>query len=175
VRQRGKKRLGLSVCMVLVACGPTPGAERPGDLQPASLGEPARAALVVGCWSLDWGGGPGRGPDGLAVLPDSVRLRDQVVFATRERQITPATHPDGRGVVGGREPAWETRYLLNRWWIEEDLLQVRFSDGEDDEWRVALTIESEDLSGVARYEGDRPAPTESDELGVRGTRITCEF
>jgi hypothetical protein len=124
---------------------------------------------------LDWGGGPGRGADGRAVLPDSIRLRDQVVFATPERQITPATHPDGRRATDDDQTPWEALYRVNRWWIENDLLQMRFSDGEDETWRVAVTIDSDGLSGVARHEGGDASPSPSREAGVRASRIPCEF
>lgn len=174
--RRAATPLSLAVWALLAACGgPTPGAERAGDLQPASLGDPATAALVVGCWFLQWGTGPGGDVADATELPDSVRLRDEVVFGSPERLVTPATHPRGRAATDGGVRPWEASYLLNRWWIDDALLRLRFSDGEREEWRAVLTVESDELTGVAQYDGDAPRPAGTRQVGVRGTRLDCQF
>jgi len=139
------------------------------DLQPASLGEPATAALVVGCWYLRWEGGPfGAGaPAGEA--PDSVRLRDEVVFGTRERLVAPATHPTGRSADGRGVLPWEARFVLNRWWIEDGALRLRFSDGEREEWEATLGVTADELVGVVTFREDAAG------AGLTARRIECDF
>jgi hypothetical protein len=176
VRHRATKRLSLLAwAALLVACGPRPGAETAADLQLASLGEPATAALVVGCWTLDWGGGVGRAPDGTGVLPDSIRLRDEAVFATPERLVTPATHPTGRRAVDGGDTPWEMLYLLNRWWIDDEMLRLRFTDGERERWDVVMAVKAGQLTGAARYEGEAGPAGGRQDLGVGARRIDCAF
>jgi len=172
VPSRAGTSLGLLAWAAVLACGPRPGAEIASDLQPASLGVPATAALVVGCWSLDWALGS---EETGGSVPDSVRFRDEVVFGTRERLVTPATHPSGRSASGASVPPWESRFVLNRWWIEDDALRIRFSDGEGQEWLAALSVDREDLAGAARYEASRPGPAGPVVADVRGRRITCAY
>lgn len=157
---------------VVSGCGPRPGAEDAGDLQRASLGEPATAALVVGCWVLTWDTGPEA--SALGQMPDSLRMRDEVVFGTRERLVTPVTHPSGRAGGTGEAP-WEARFVLNRWWIEDDALRVRFSDGEREEWNVTLGVDTEELVGTARYQADPRPPDDPVQAGIRAGRIPCDF
>jgi hypothetical protein len=175
VGHRAGKRLSLLAWAALLACGPRPGAENASDLQRASLGEPATAALVVGCWLLEWDLALSATGQAAAEVPDSVRLREEVVFATRERLVIPATHPNGRGATGTGEMPWEARYVLNRWWIEDDALRIRFSDGEREAWDVMLSIDRGDLTGSARHRADPEPPQESTQAGIRAVRITCNF
>lgn len=175
MRRRVGKRSSLLAWVVLLACGPRPGAETASGLQRASLGEPATAALVVGCWLLEWNVSlPEVGLAG-GELPDSVRLRDEVVFATRERLVTPATHPTGRAQTETGEAPWEARYVLNRWWIEDDALRIRFSDGERAEWSVVLGIDSRELGGSARYRADSAPPGATLQAGLRAVTIPCDY
>ncbi len=158
------------------ACAPPAGPRSADDLQPAGLGTPALAGLFVGCWALTWEleGGVSAAP--LALVPDSVLLRDAVVFGTRERQVSPATHPSGRERVEGSTgpPPWETLYRVNRWWVEGESLQLRFSDGSREEWEVELGLEGDRLAGRAERtsEGRRDAAPRA---LVRGSRIGCAF
>ncbi|HUF76649.1 MAG TPA: hypothetical protein VMM35_10240, partial [Longimicrobiales bacterium] len=106
-----------------------------------------------------------------AALPDSVSLRDGIVFGTGERLVSPATHPAGReasGPVGGA--SWEARYRINRWWVEGDSLRLRFSDGARDEWLLWLGEEGEGLVGRGSR-GRRAGP----EARVRAIPIGCEL
>lgn len=175
MRQRAGKGLSVLACAVLLACGPRPGAETASGLQRASLGEPAAAALVVGCWLLEWNVSVTWAGLAGGELPDSVRLRDEVVFATRERLVAPATHPNGRAPTGTGEVPWEARYVLNRWWIEDDALRIRFSDGERQEWSVVLDIDSRELVGSALYRADPAPPGETVQAGLRAVTIPCGF
>ena len=102
-------------------------------------------------------------------MPDSILLRGGVVFGTRERLVNPATHPSGRqaGTTtndGGPEP-WETRFRVNRWWVEDDSVRIKFS-GQARDWNVALGLSEEGLGGQA---------THGDENGasVSARRISC--
>ncbi|MDH3207687.1 MAG: hypothetical protein OEO79_13880 [Gemmatimonadota bacterium] len=94
------------------------------------------------------------------------------MFGTRERLVAPATHPNGRADGGAGEQSWEARFVVNRWWIEDDALQVRFSDGERAEWNVTLGVDTEEFVGNARYRRD---PGGLGQAGVRATRIPCDF
>lgn len=158
-----------------LGCAPPAGPRSANELQPASLGVPATAALVVGCWSLSWRVEPATAARSAGQLPDSVRLRNEVVFGTRERLIVPATHPTGRDGVGDEQRPWESRFVLNRWWIEEDALRLRFSDGERDAWQVGLAVDADELAGRARYEGEASAGETPSAAEVRAARIDCEY
>jgi hypothetical protein len=158
-----------------LACTPPAGPRSASDLQPASLGVPATAALVVGCWSLGWQIEPASAARSAGELPDSVRLRNEVVFATRERLVVPATHPTGRVGAGDDARPWEARFVLNRWWIEEDALRLRFSDGVQDTWQVGLAVDADELVGRARYEGEASAGETPKAADVRAARIDCEY
>lgn len=174
MRHRAAAPVGLAALAALLACGPRPGAERASDLRPASLGQPATAALVVGCWALRWSVDAGSPPSS-GESPDSIRLRDEVVFGTRERQVTPATHPSGRTANGSEPPPWEARYVVNRWWVEDGSLRIRFWDGERSEWNVALGIDRNDLVGTGRFEADPEPPGGPVRAGLRASRIDCDF
>lgn len=167
--------LSLVACALIGACGSRPGAESASDLQLASLGEPAIAALVVGCWNLSWDPGPGGSAARVGTLPDSVRLREEVVFGTRERLVSPATHPAGRAQNDAAVPPWEARFVVNRWWVDDDSLRVRFYDGERDEWNVTLGIDPGELLGSARYHSDPEPGGGPVQAGVRAARIDCPF
>jgi len=174
MRLRAGKLLSLLAWAALLSCGPRPGAETASDLRLASLGEPATAALVVGCWLFDWGGASGA-PSVAGQLPDSVRFRDEVVFATRERLVAPATHPTGRGAVAGGEVPWEAHFVLNRWWIEDDALQIRFWDGESEEWNVTMGVSAGTLQGAARFRAEPDPPGDPVQLGLMAVPIPCSF
>lgn len=158
----------------LAACGPPPAAETASDLQRASLGVPASAALVVGCWGLEWSvyGFP---PSATGELPDSIRLRDEVVFGTRERLLSPATYPTGRSASGAGPEPWEARFVVNRWWIEDGALRLRFSDGEQDALNATLSVDSNDPVGSGRLRSDPDPPGGDVQAGVRASRIDCAF
>ena len=126
------------------------------------------AGVFVGCWVMSWDIEP-VDPDRRGPLPDSVSLRDGVVFGTGERLVSPATHPAGRQAVGGGPDPWETRYRLNRWWVEEDSLRLRFSDGAADEWLVWLGERGEELVGRGAT-GRRGGPV----ARVRAAPIECD-
>jgi len=129
------------------------------------------APLVVGCWALTWR------TDGAVsgAEPDSIRLREGAVFGTGERLVSPATHPSGRELVSGSAGArpWESRFRVNRWWIEGDELSLRFSDGAEDEWRVRLEVEGDGLRGAASREGSSNGTPRRAE--VSAARIACDF
>lgn len=175
MRPRAWKLLSLLAWGASLSCGPRPGAETASDLQLASLGEPATAALVVGCWFFEWSEGPRGAASMTGALPDSVRFRDEVVFATRDRLVAPATHPTGRTVVAGSEVPWEAHFVVNRWWIEDDALQIRFWDGEREEWNVTLGINAGELVGAARFVTDPEPAGDPLQLGLRAVRISCDF
>ena len=165
--------LGVAVGAAMAACGPPPGAERASDLRPASLGEPASAALVVGCWRVEWSmsaTGPAVGE-----APDSVRLRDEIVFGTPDRLVTPATQPEGRTPTRGGPTPWEARFVVNRWRIDDGVLRIRFWDGEDDEWEAALGVDSDELVGSARLTVDPDPPGGPIRAGLRAHRIACDL
>jgi len=107
--------------------------------------------------------------------PDSVRLRDEVVFGTSDRLVTPATQPVGRGPTGGGPTTWESRFVVNRWRIDGGVLRIRFWDGEKDEWNAALGVDSNELVGAARLEVDPDPPGGAVQAGVRGHRIDCDL
>ena len=174
MRHRAGTSLGVAISVATLACGPRPGAERASDLRPASLGEPATAALVVGCWRLDWAvDAASRAVAG--EVPDSVRLRDEIVFGTPDRLVTPATHPAGRTATRGARAPWESRFVVNRWRVEDGVLRLRFWDGEEDEWDVALGVDSNALVGAARLRVDPEPRSGPVQAGLRGQRINCEF
>jgi len=174
LRQRAAARLGIAVVVLSVACGPPPGAERASDLRPASLGEPASAALVVGCWRLAWAIDTAARA-GVGETPDSVRLRDEVVFGTQERRVTPATQPAGRAMSVRGEVPWESRFVVNSWQVDDGVLRIRFWDGESDEWDVALGVDSNELVGAARLKVDPETPGGPVQAGLRGYRIDCDL
>jgi len=158
-------------------CAP-PGSGGTGDrVAPARLTSPYASGLYVGCWAMTWslrGAAPG---DGAPELPDSISLRTGAVFGTTERLVSPATHPTARvradGAVGGAAP-WESVYRLNRWWVEDEALHLRFSDGGEDAWLVRLR----EADGVLEGEGWRAARAEPGErpgASVRAARIGCDF
>ena len=175
MRLRAAKLLSLVAWAAYLGCGPRPGAETASDLQLASLGEPATAALVVGCWFFEWSSGPPGAESVTGELPDSVRFRDEVVFATRDRLVAPATHPTGRAAVDGREVPWEAHFVVNRWRIEDDALQIRFWDGEREEWNVSLGINAGALVGAALFRADPEPPGDPLQLGLSAVRIPCNF
>ena len=111
---------------------------------------------------------------GRATLPDSVRFRDEVVFGTRERIVAPATHPSGRS-AGAEETPWESRLVVNRWWIEDGALAVRFSDEDEEEWSLRLAFRGEHLEGTASFRGDATPSGLSGPVTVQGTREACSF
>jgi hypothetical protein len=159
------RRRTLLVWALAAASGPLPGPESASDLQRASLGDPAVAALVVGCWHLRWA--PDAPSREAVESPDSVRLRDEVVFGTRERLLAPATHPLGRRSTSGEDEPWEAHFVLNRWWVQDGSLRLRFSTGEGEEWNATLGLDPERITGVATG-----APGRST---VSGQRIECSF
>lgn len=166
--------LGLSTWCVLTGCGPRPGAETANDLQRASLGVPASAALVVGCWRLDWALDAGSRA-AVGEVPDSIRLRDEVVFGTRERLLSPATQPTGRSATAGGVQPWEARFVVNRWWIEDGTLRLRFWNGEREEWNATLSVDSEELVGAGRLTADPDPPGGQVQAGLRASKIGCEL
>jgi hypothetical protein len=174
LRHRAATPVGIAVAAVTVACGPPPGAERASDLRPASLGEPASAALVVGCWRLEWAmDAAARASVGEA--PDSVRLRDEVVFGTTDRLVTPATQPGGRAPAVGGDMPWESRFVVNRWRVDDGVLLIRFWDGEKDAWEVSLGVDSNELLGAGRLRVDPEPPGGPVQAGLRGHRIDCDL
>lgn len=174
MRYRAATPLGVAAAVMMSACGPPPGAERASDLRPASLGEPASAALVVGCWQLDWEmDAAARRTSGEA--PDSVRLRDEVVFGTTDRVVTPATQPGGRAPTAGGPTPWESRFVVNRWRVDDGVLRIRFWDGEKDAWDVSLGVDSNELVGAARLRVDPEPPGGPIQAGLRGHRIDCDL
>jgi len=108
-------------------------------------------------------------------VPDSVRLRDEVVFGTPDRLVTPATQPAGRVPKGGAPAPWESRFVVNRWRVDDGALRMRFWDGEKDEWEVALGVDSNELVGAARLRVDPEPPGGSVQAGLRGYRIDCDL
>jgi hypothetical protein len=104
-----------------------------------------------------------------------VRLRDETVFGTRERLVAPATQPSGRSLDWREGPSWEAQYVLNRWWIEDGELRIRFSDGEGTEWNVAFAVDPQELLGVARHSGDPEPPDGPLRSAVRAARFSCGF
>jgi hypothetical protein len=172
------KRLSPLACAVLLACGPRPGSERPSDLQLASLGEPATAALVVGCWELTWRverASTTAVDRPMPAMPDSIRLREEVVFGSPERLVAPATHPLGRRSDGSGEVPWEARLVVNRWWMEGDSLRIRFSDGGDEEWSAALGTSRAGITGTGHHASDPTPAGGATRADVTGRRIACDF
>jgi len=171
---RAAKVLTLVAWAAPQACGPRPGAETSSDLLRPSLGVPATAALVVGCWRLEWAMDTAVRRT-VGEVPDSIRLRDEVVFGTRERLLSPATQPTGRSAAGVGPTPWEARYVVNRWWIEDSALRLRFWNGERDEWDATLEADSNELVGVARLKVDPKPPGDPLQAGLTGSRIDCDL
>jgi hypothetical protein len=160
-----------AVALTVAACGPPPRPQTVEDLQPASLGAPAVSALVVGCWAMSWDLESGVGVTGPELTPDSVLLRGGAVFGSRERILSPATHPEGRTPRAGSRLPWEVRFRVNRWWTDGDTVVMSFSDGEKQEWRVSLDYSEGGLAGRAEYSD--MAGHENVLASVRGARIPC--
>jgi hypothetical protein len=106
-------------------------------------------------------------------VPDSVRLRDEVVFGTPDRPVTPATRPEGRTPSSGASVPWESRFVVNRWRVDDGALLIRFWNGEADEWDVTLGVDSEELVGAARLAVDPEPRGGPIRAGLRGRRIDC--
>jgi hypothetical protein len=70
---------------------------------------------------------------------------------------------------------WEAHFVLNRWWIEDGELRIRFSDGVAEEWDVALGIDREDLVGSALYAADREPRGGPIQASLEAARIACSF
>lgn len=111
----------------------------------------------------------------LATEPDSIRLREGAVFGSGERLVTPATHPSGREPApGASELPWESRYRLNRWWVEDGRLAIRFAEGDREVWIVRLQLEGNGLEGEAAHE-QAPSGERERQAEVRASRIACQF
>ncbi len=162
-------------CVVLAGCGPPAAIERPDDLRPIDLTAPSLGARVAGCWSLSWDFVEGVPGTRMVQMPDSVELRGGVVFGGHERVVTPATHPSGRGSSGPGGEAWESRLRVNRWSAAEDALEISFSDGEREEWRVTLELADGELEGVADYYLDGRVTNPAEAVSVSGRRISCDI
>lgn len=150
----------------VAACGGSAGGVAPRGASGATL-----VPILSGCWALTW---QAEG-DRLAAEPDSIRLREGAVFGSGERLVTPATHPSGREPAPGTsEIPWESRYRLNRWWVEDGRLAIRFAEGERDVWILRLRLEGDGLQGDASHERT-PSGERGRQAEVRASRIACQF
>jgi hypothetical protein len=174
--RRADARWGLCISLTLLACAPLnpgagSGAFEPVNLEPGSLG-----ARVVGCWELTWGNVAQPSGSGRMAMPDSVSLDAPPLFGARGRRVSPATRPDGRGFDRPLPPpeamTWEQRYRVNRWWVDEEVVEVVFSEEERTFWSLRLRLNDGVLSGPASYY-ERTGPERTLLASVDARRFAC--